>query len=299
MKKLLVRKIGQSERRTAALFLLPALAVILAVNIYPVLNTVYLSFRHEDLLHPDKSGFAGFENYIDVFTSGEFWNSIGITVYFAAVSIIVQITLGVLIALLLNQKFKGRGFVRGIIIIPWAIPTLVNASLWDWILNANYGLLNRLLLQMNIISKPVLWMADAKMALNMLIVADTWHMLPMAVIMLLAALQTIDQSALEASIVDGANSIQRFWYIMLPAMKPLMLVLLIMRTTQTLKVFDIIYMTTHGGPANGTMAISFYAYYEMFKNMNFGRGATLSVVMAVFVMIIAIIYTRILRTDDH
>ncbi len=298
MKKPLQPRRELSEKQTAMAFLAPALIVIAIVNMYPILNTVFISLQHENLLDSSKSGFAGLYNYIDIFMSPSFWNSLSITLYFAIASIVIQVFFGILIALLLNIDFKGRKFVRGIIIVPWAIPTLVNASLWNWIFNANYGVLNRLLLQFNIVDEPVLWMSEATLALNMLIIADSWHMLPLSIIMMLAALQTVDESAIQASLIDGANAFQRFWYIKMPVMRPLLLVLLIMRTTQTLKVFDIIYMTTHGGPSNGTMVISFYTYYEIFRNMDFGRGAALSIIMSVLVMAIALVYNKILNSSD-
>lgn len=287
-----------SERQIAYLFIAPAILIILLVNIYPMFNAVALSFQHENLLDDTKTGFAGLYNYIDILKSPDFWNSVKVTFYFAAVSITFQLVLGTLIALLLNMNFKGRGVVRALILIPWAIPTLVNASLWNWIFNANYGALNRLLMQFGLIDSPVLWMNNAKTALNMLIVADSWHMLPLSVIMMLAALQIVDESTIQASIIDGANAFQRFIHIKLPVMSPLMLVLLIMRTTQTLKVFDIIYMTTNGGPGNGTMAISFYIYFEIFKNLNYGRGAALSMLMALIVLGIAIAYKRMLKENQ-
>jgi len=272
--------------------------IILGMNIYPLLYNLGLSFFWYDLLNKARAGFAGLSQFIEVFTSEGFSHSLLITAYFAAVSLAVQTVLGTLIALLLNMEFKGRGFVRAIVLLPWAVPSMVNAAIWGWILNANYGLLNRALLQLGIIKGIVVWMATAFSALNMILLADTWRMLPLTVLLLLAALQTLDASTLEAGVVDGANAFQRFWHIKLPLMKPLLLVLLIMRTTQTIKVFDIIFMMTGGGPGNGTMAISFYTYYAVFKNLNYGAGSTLSVAISVIILLIAMVYIKVLRTED-
>ncbi|MDL2205301.1 sugar ABC transporter permease [Eubacteriales bacterium OttesenSCG-928-N13] len=299
MKKMRGAYIGEaSVRRTAMLMIAPAMVIILGMNVYPLLYNVGLSFFWYNLLDTAKNGFAGVRQFVEVFTNKGFGNSLLITGYFAVVSLVVQTVLGTLIALLLNMEFKGRGFVRAIVLLPWAVPSMVNAAIWGWILNANYGLLNRVLLQWGVIKEIVVWMATAFSALNMIILADTWRMLPLTVLLLLAALQTLDASTIEAGIVDGANAFQRFWHIKLPLMKPLLLVLLIMRTTQTIKVFDIIFMMTGGGPGNGTMAISFYTYYAIFKNLNYGTGATLSVAISVIILLIAVLYLKVLHTDD-
>ncbi len=293
-----VRGVENTERQTARLMILPAMVVILGLNIYPLLYNFGTSFFWNDLLDKSKQGFAGFQQYIEVFSHPGFLNSIKITAYFAAVSLLVQTTFGTLIALLLNQEFKGRGIVRTIILLPWAIPNIVNANIWSWIFNANYGLLNRLLIQFGITNTEIVWLGTAFSAINMVILADTWRMLPLTVIMMLAAMQTIDKSTVEASIVDGANAFQRFFRIKVPLMKSIILILLITRTTQTLKVFDIIFMMTGGGPGNGTMTISFYTYYEIFKNLDYGGGATLAIAITALIFIISLIYVRIINSRD-
>ena len=273
----------------------PAMLVIFALNIYPLLNTFVISFQWKNMLDASKSGFAGLEQYISVLTNSEFWNSVKVTGQFVIMSLTIQSVFGMLIALLLNQNFKGRRFVRGAILAPWAVPTLVNAVLWGWMLNANYGLINRLLMQWGRISEPVAWLGDAKIAMIMIVLADTWRMLPLTVLMFLSGLQSVSAVSLEAGKIDGANVFQRFFHIILPQMKPIILVVLIMRTTQTMKVFDIVYMLTNGGPANGTMVISFYTYYTTFKSLNFGLGATLSSVIAGIIFLITLLYLRILK----
>ena len=175
--------------------------------------------------------------------------------------------------MLLNQKFVGRGIVRALILLPWAVPTIVNANLWNWILNANYGILNRLLMKLGIISDSIAWLSDGGTALHMIILADTWRMLPLVVIMLLAGLQTVSKSVWEAAVVDGAGAWRRLRAVYIPALKPMILVILVLRTIQAIRVFDIVYVLTKGGPANKTMVISFYSYYETFNYLNYGKGA--------------------------
>ena len=293
-----IKGIEYAEKRTAKLMILPAMLVILGLNIYPLLFNVGGSFFWNNLLDKSKQGFAGLQQYIDVFSNPGFLNSMKVTAYFAIVSLVIQTVFGTLMALLLNQKFKGRGFVRTVIFLPWAIPNIVNANIWSWIFNANYGLLNRVLLQFGLIDEVVVWLATSFSAINMVILADTWRMLPLTVIMMLAAMQTIDESTIEAGIVDGANAFQRFWHIKVPLMKPIILVLLITRTTQTIKVFDIIFMMTGGGPGNGTMTISFYTYYEIFKNMDYGGGSTLAIAITILIFLIATMYVKVLNARE-
>lgn len=242
--------------------------------------------------------YKGLTNYIQAFTSGEFWNSVWVTLLFTILSLVIQLPLGVLVALLLNQEFKGRWLLRSIVLVPWAVPTLVNSTLWNWIFNTQYGAANRLLMQFNLISEPIIWFDSPMKAMGVIVFADTWRMLPLYVLMMLASLQTIPQSQIEAAILDGAGAFSRFRNVILPLIKPMLLVVLVIRTMQALKVFDIIYMLTHGGPANGTMVISYYIYNQSFGFMHFSYGAALAIIVAVISTIITVLYVKILKTDD-
>ncbi len=275
----------------------PAVLIILGLGIFPVGYSIWLSFNKVNPLSFDLD-FIGLENYAQILSNAKFWQSIGITLYFCAVSIALQIVLGIMVSMLLNQKFVGRGLVRALILLPWAVPTIVNANLWNWILNSNYGILNRLLMKAGLISEGIPWLSDGKLALNMIILADTWRMLPLVVIMLLAGLQTVSQSVLEATIVDGAGRWKRFWCVYFPVLKPMLLVILVLRTIQAIRVFDIIYVLTKGGPANKTMVISFYSYFETFNYLNYGKGSAIAMIIAVLTLILALVYFRMLKTND-
>lgn len=242
--------------------------------------------------------YKGAANYIQAFTSGEFWNSVWVTLLFTILSLVIQLPLGVLVALLLNQEFKGRWLLRSIVLVPWAVPTLVNSTLWNWIFNTQYGAANRLLMQFNLISEPIIWFDTPMKAMGVIVFADTWRMLPLYVLMMLASLQTIPHSQIEAAILDGAGAFSRFRNVILPLIKPMLLVVLVIRTMQALKVFDIIYMLTHGGPANGTMVISYFIYNQSFAFMHFSYGAALAIIVAVISTIITVLYVKILKTDD-
>lgn len=248
-----------SQARTAYGMITPAMLIIMGLGLFPVLFTLWFSLND---VNPGSlvTKFVGLKNYAEVMSTHAFWNSLKITLYFSVVSVIIQIILGTLTALLLNQNFKGRGFVRGIILIPWAVPTIVNANLWKWIFNANAGILNKVLLKLHLIDENIVWLGSGKLAINMIILSDTWKMLPLVIIMLLAGLQTVSNDAKEASIIDGANAWQRFKVVYFPALKPMYIVVLVLRTIQTIRVFDIVYSLTSGGPNDSTQVVSFYAY---------------------------------------
>lgn len=285
------------EARVGKVMAAPSLILIFALAIYPLLYTIFISFTELNMM-TGETQYKGLTNYIQAFTSGEFWNSVWVTLLFTILSLVIQLPLGVLVALLLNQEFKGRWLLRSIVLVPWAVPTLVNSTLWNWIFNTQYGAANRLLIQFNLISEPIIWFDTPMKAMGVIVFADTWRMLPLYVLMMLASLQTIPQSQIEAAILDGAGAFSRFRNVILPLIKPMLLVVLVIRTMQALKVFDIIYMLTHGGPANGTMVISYYIYNQSFGFMHFSYGAALAIIVAVISTIITVLYVKILKTDD-
>ncbi|HBG16081.1 MAG TPA: ABC transporter permease, partial [Firmicutes bacterium] len=243
--------------------------------------------------------FVGLGNYLEILCGPTFWNAMVRTVYFAVVSISMEFILGISIALLLNEDFYGRWLLRSLIIIPWAIPTIVNGSLWRWIFNPQYGALNALLTQIGLIDSYQSWLGSPFLALNMVIVADVWKMTPLVVIMILAGLQTIPHELYESAGVDGANVLKRFFHITLPMLKPTILIVLILRTMETFKVFDIIYIMTSGGPANGTQLITYYTYREAFSYLQLSKGATLAFLISLTILGLSIIYVKALGTKTE
>jgi ABC-type sugar transport system permease subunit len=199
---------------------------------------------------------------------------------------------------LLNVEFRGRWLLRSIVILPWALPTVVNGAMWRWILNPEYGALNALLTQLHIIPDYRSWLGTPWMALNMVVVADVWKMTPLAAFFVLAALQTIPRDLYEAAWVDGAGRLRAFFSITLPLLTPTILIILVLRTMEAFKVFDIIYVMTRGGPADGTQTIAYYTYVEAFSNQLFGYGAALAYIIALFILFFAIIYMRLLRRGE-
>jgi multiple sugar transport system permease protein len=224
---------------------------------------------------------------------------VGRTTYFMVVSIAIEMVIGIAIALLLNQNFKGRAILRAIILNPWALPITIDAIMWKWILNANYGALNSLLWQLGLIDSYRAWLSDPVGALNMVILADVWKVTPLVVLLTLAALQTIPKNLYEAAVVDGAGLWYSFWRITLPLLRPTLAIILVIRTMDAFKVFDIIYIMTSGGPSDGTKVIAYYTYLEAFSYLRFGRGAALAYLMTFFIAIMAFIYIRLVSRETE
>jgi ABC-type sugar transport system permease subunit len=197
----------------------------------------------------------------------------------------------------MNVQFRGRWLLRSIMVLPWALPTIVNGTMWRWIFNPDYGALNALLTQMHILSHYRSWLGSPSLALNMVVLADVWKNTPLAAFLVLAGLQTILRELFEAARVDGAGPIRTFFRITLPLLRPTILIILVVRTIEAFKVFDIIYVMTRGGPANGTQTVAYYAYLQAFSNQLFGYGAALAYMMALFILGIALVYIRLLRQE--
>ena len=276
----------------------PAMLIIFGLMLYPLFYTIYLTMVQYNLLSNVSQGFLGLKQYARVLTDDKFWHAMSVTLHFTVVSLGLQLILGFMAALFLNIPFRGQKLLRALILAPWAVPTVVNAQLWNWILNASYGALNKLLLQLGIIRQPIVWLGEPKLALNVIILADTWKMLPLFIIMLLAGLSTIPGTYYEAAKMEGAGFWHTFRKITFPLLKPMLLVILVLRTTQTIRVFDVIYMLTQGGPNNSTMTISYYTYFQTFSLFDFGYGATIAMIVAILTVFIALTYKKILKADD-
>jgi len=282
----------------ATLLLVPTLVLVFGVLLYPILDTLRLSLTDRVLSQPGSGAFVGLGNYLRALQDPEFRASLGRTFYFALITVPVETTLGLLIALLLNQRFFGRGFVRGIIILPWALPYIVNGVMWKWILNANYGALNALLSQLGIIGRYHIWLGYPSTAFNFVILANIWKETPVAVILILAALQTIPGELYEAARVDGANAWRQFWAVTFPSLRPVIAVTMVVKTVWALKEFDLIYVMTGGGPANATNVATFQTYLTTFKFLKFGYGASMAFIIVLLSLVIAFFYVRLISPKE-
>ena len=278
----------------AAAFVAPAALVIILIVLIPLGRALWMSVFDIRLTRPGVEPFVGLGNYLEQLTSGDFWAATGRALYFTVVSTALELGFGMGLALLMDQPLRWRWLLRTLVILPWALPTIVNALMWRWIDNAEYGALNALLTQTGVLHDYQPWLSDSDLAMWMVIIADVWKLTPLVAILLLAGLQSIDREVVEVARVDGAGPWQVFRHILLPLVTPVILILLVLRTMEAFKVFDLIWIMTHGGPANSTQTIAIYAYQTAYQGFDFGRGAALGYLIALVIMVLAAIYLRLL-----
>lgn len=244
-----------------------------------------------------KSNFVGAKNYGKYMQDKRMWKSLGNTAFFTVVSVVLELVIGLLIALLINRSFKGRGVIRASVLIPWAIPTAVAAMMWGFLYDGQSGIIAHYLSSLDLIPNKSWLLSTSNGGMFSIILADVWKTTPYMALLLLAGLQTIPQSLYEASDVDGASKMQQFWKITLPLLKSSVLVALLFRTLDAFRVFDLIYVLTGGGPANATESISVYAYKTLFAQQNFGEGSVLSVIVFLCVGLISFAYVKLIGSE--
>src|SRR6476659_1918966 len=288
-----------SERGLGIAMLAPMLLVLLLVIGYPLVDSFWLSLHRANLASPEQGQpFVGLSNYLFAFRQPDFWYSVQRTLYFTILSVALELALGLLFAVLLNERFRGNLSARLSMIFPWALLTVSNGVLWAWILNPTYGVANALLVQLGVLSGPKSWLSDTFWTMNVIILADAWKTVPNMTLLLLAGLQPIPMELYEAAEVDGATRWQKFTGITLPLIRPVILVAVALRTIGAFRVFDIIYVLTgNGGPADSTKVLSFYNYDQAFHYLFFGYGAAISWIITAFMLVMIVIYTRLLRSD--
>ncbi|NMC14097.1 MAG: sugar ABC transporter permease [Chloroflexi bacterium] len=289
----------KQDAKIGVLLVIPSLLIILGITLQPVLSTLYLSFFETPLSKPSGGIFIGFDNYLNILKDKVFWATIWRTVYFTVVSVGIELILGIAVAQLIHSHPPAWKLLRTCLIIPWAVPTVVNGAMWRWIYSADYGALNALLLKFGIIDHYIAWLTNPITAMNLVILADIWHSFPFIALIIQAALASIPEDLDEAASVDGANALQRFFSIRLPLLRSAILIALVIRTVEAFRVFDIIYVITRGGPAFGTVAISFLTYFETFTYGHVGKGSALSFLISLFTLGMAMIYIRFLYKPEE
>jgi ABC-type sugar transport system permease subunit len=288
-----------SERRLAWTLVAPALAAILLVALFPLVWTLWESLHAHDLRMPWLGRpFVGLANYLRVVRDARFWGALGHTAFFTVVSIALELGLGLVFALAMNRAYRGRGLVRAAILVPWAIPTVVAALLWRFMFESQAGIVNAALLSAGVIDHPIVWFIRASTAWVPVILADVWKTTPFVALLLLAGLQNIDASLYEAADVDGASAWTRLRSITLPLLRPAITLVLIFRTLDAFRVFDLVYVLTGGGPGTSTEPIALYTFDALLQNLEFGYGAALSVVVFALTFALALMYIRLLGTGD-
>lgn len=269
------------------MFTFPALALLSVVTVYPVVYVFYLSLQRRLLIF-DIERFVGLDNYLFLLKDDRFWNAFGNTLYFTVASVSLELGLGLSIAMLLNRGFWLKGLARAFVLIPWAIPTVVSARMWEWIYNTDFGILNYIL------GVKINWLGSPLWALNSAVFMDVWKTTPFVAILLTAGLQVIPRELYHAARVDGAGSWAVFRTITLPLLRPVILVVLIFRTLDAFRVFDAVYVLTGGGPANTTETLSIYAYKVLFQTLQFGYGSTLSTMIFLCIGGMSVVYIKLL-----
>ncbi|KAB7896815.1 ABC transporter permease subunit [Rouxiella sp. S1S-2] len=285
----------QRERRQAWVLLAPMLVMMFLLTAWPLARTLWLSFTDAGLIGDGTSpAWVGSDNFIYALTDPDFRAALWRTLYFTFVSVFFEGIIGVLVALLLNQKFWGRSALRVLVILPWALPTIVNATMWRLNFNPDYGSINALLTQLGIIDHYRSWLGSPDSAINAVMLADIWKNYPLVTLLTLAALQTIPEDLFEAARLDGASAWRRFRAITLPAIAAPLAVALILRTIDAFKVFDIIYVMTRGGPLDSTKTVSFFVYQESFSYLRAGSGAAYAVLMTLICALLIAVYMLML-----
>jgi ABC-type sugar transport system permease subunit len=274
-------------------FIFPSLLVVVVFVLAPILESFRLSFYRTILTLPWLGQkFVGLENYRDLLADPIAWKSCLVTVLFVAVTAPAEIALGLAFALVLNERVRGRGALRAAVLIPWAIPTVVASQMWRFIFNDQYGLFNFLLFggRTELYLAPL---ADPGLALAAIMVADIWKSTPFAALIILAGLQAIPDELYEAASLDGASAWQRFRYVTWPLVRPALLLALLFRTIEALRVFDLVFVMTQGGPADATNVLQFYGYKKTFAEGMVGYGATLSVAVFFVALVLSFAYLRL------
>jgi trehalose/maltose transport system permease protein len=284
-------KLQRRQTRIGWLLLVPALAVVAFVAIYPLGKTVYQSFTNQEFLaglEPTK--WVGLENYKTLWHDSIFRHSVWVTVKFTLITVAFEFVLGLIIALVVNSHFRGRGLMRAVMLVPWAIPTVVAAKIWQWMLDDVFGVVNDLLMKLHIISHPHAWISDPSTSLASVCAVDIWKTTPFVALLLLAGLQVIPRDLYEAANVDGASALQQFWRITLPLLKPAIL--------DALRVFDVFAVFFGNRPDTQTMAI--YAQSTIVGDGHVGYGAAISVAIFLIISLFVIIYVTFMRvTGDE
>ncbi len=281
-----------SQKSLGLALTIPTLIAIFGVVLIPFFSSLWLSLQRRDIGRPQLDGFVGLGNYAKLLHDPRFLNSLVLTIGFSLSSVILELILGIAIALVLNEHFRGRGFVRGLIILPWALPSIVAAAMWQWIFNADYGALNALLTQLGLMDSYQVWLGDPTSARILIVLANVWKETPFTVLLVLAALQGIPKDLYEAATVDGASAWQQFISITLRLLTPVIMVIGFLQLLWGLQTFELIYIVTSGGPASSTELLSLRIYSQTFRSLRFGYGASIAYLTGLLVMIPAFFYIR-------
>ena len=283
-----------SDRTLAHLLIAPTLAVLLALTIYPLVYSIKISFQTESA---DGLRWT-LQNFARLAGDGFFLSALAHTFIYAATALTIEFLLGLALALLLNTQLRGRSIFRAILLVPMMLPAVVVGVVWRLMLNPNFGAVNGTVKSFGVNTETLTWTASPKLAMASVIIADVWQWTPFMFLILLAGLQAIPQEPYEAALIDGSSPWQTFRHVTLPLLKPAILIALLLRTMDLLRVFDQIFILTEGGPGFATETVSLYIYRTAFRFSNFGYAAAMSFVLLIITNVISVGYIRLLQTRE-
>jgi multiple sugar transport system permease protein len=278
--------------RLPFLLTLPTLLVVFVVFGIPLVYSLALSLHRINML-TQQWVFVGLQNYLDILPNPDFLAALGRTAYFALVTVIGGLILGFAMALVLNQNFPGRNFLRSVVLVPWAMAPVAVGVLWSWMLNGEYGTFNAVLFDLGVIDRPIHWLADGRLAFNMVALAHVWNQAPLASLLILAGLQSMPENLHRAARIDGAGAIRRFFSITLPWLRPMLLLIMILTTINSIMAFDLFWIMTRGGPGSATTVFSWMGYAYAFQFFKFGEGAAILYVLTILCLILAALYLKL------
>ncbi|WP_037086190.1 carbohydrate ABC transporter permease [Neorhizobium vignae] len=289
-----------SERLLPYWLLAPAVVVTVVIVFMPMAQAVFTSFYDLILFRPNASKFVGFGNYVKLFNDPVFWTALWNTIIWIGLTVPLQMGLGLVAALLLNREFPWRGLARALIIIPWALPSVVIALMWRWIYDPNTGVLNDILIYLSIVQSAVPWLADPKVAIYAIIATLTWQGFPFFAVMILAGLQGIPRSQYEAASIDGASTWRQFVHITLPGIAPVLATAGLLRVIWVANSMDVIFVMTGGGPGYATHTLPLYAFVKARQNLDFGYGTAIAVTFTILLGAFVVLYlSRTMREVER
>jgi trehalose/maltose transport system permease protein len=289
-----------ARRKLFGLFLvLPAFLFVFLVLFLPAVNTIIKSFTEFSPMHPNEYIFKGIENYQKIFANEEFVKSFVNTLHFAGVSVFFELIFGLLLALILNKALAFRGVIRTAILFPWVLPTALNAIIWRWLFNTDFGFFNNFLKSSGFIAENINWLGEMTLAMNSMITVAVWKTSSFIALILLTGLQSISAELYEAASIDGASGLQRLKSITLPLLMPSILLALLFRSMDALRSFELPFALTQGGPGGATQTLSLFGYRQFFQFLKFDQGAAVSVIQFLFILILGLVYIRVLKGDRN
>jgi trehalose/maltose transport system permease protein len=295
-------QLTRTRVRSAWLFLTPTLIVLALVAAWPLFRTIYLGFTDANLLKLDEAKWIGLDNYTGdygLLQDKVWWRAVKNTLWFTVLSVTIETVLGTIIALVLHRTFRGRGLVRAAVLIPWAIPTVVSARMWNWMLNDQFGFINHVLLGLGIIDGPKAWTADPDLLMTSLVLVDVWKTTPFMALLILAALQMLPKECYEAAQIDGVGPVRQFFHITLPLIRPALMVAVIFRALDAIRIFDLVYVLN--GTREATMTMSIYVRQQLIEFQEVGYGSAASTLLFFIIALLTVVYVVAgrVKLGDH